>query len=67
MNPLNWTSLYRKFRGKWVALKGDQKTVVGSGPTLKGALEAAQKNGYADPILTRVPNVLRNFVGCNIS
>ena len=25
---INWTTIYKKYRGQWVALKSDEKTVV---------------------------------------
>jgi Family of unknown function (DUF5678) len=53
----------RKYPGKWVALKTDRKTVVGSGRTAKGALEVARKKGYDSPIITRMPQEIRRFVG----
>lgn len=67
MNPLDWTDAFDKHRGKWVAFKRDHKTVAGSGGTLRAAKNDAAKNGCADPILTRLPKTLRNFIGSHIS
>lgn len=53
--PKNWTSIYRKYKGKWVALKDDEQTVIGSGSTMKATLAIAKKSGYEKPILFRVP------------
>jgi hypothetical protein len=63
MRPLDRTRMARTYPGKWVALKTDRKTVVGSGSTAKGALEVARKKGYESPIITRMPQEVRRFVG----
>jgi Family of unknown function (DUF5678) len=60
---INWTSLFEKYKGLWVALKDDQQTVIAAGRDLKQVrLEAARK-GYADPIFHRVPTDLTYLVG----
>jgi hypothetical protein len=38
-----------------VALKVDRKTVVGSGGTVEKALQGAQKKGYANSVITKMP------------
>lgn len=63
MNSLDWTGIFRSHRGKWLAFKPDHQTVVGTGSTLKAAKDAAAKKGCSDPILTRMPSTLRNFIG----
>jgi hypothetical protein len=55
---IDWTPLFEKYKGLWVALKEDEQTVVGSGKTLQEALEEASKHGYDEPIVTRMPNAL---------
>lgn len=60
---LDWTQLYKKYRGKWVALLDDEKTVVGSGKTLKEALLKAQSKGHRYPIMSRMPQSLDAYVG----
>lgn len=60
---IDWTKIYEKYKGLWVALKSDEETVVGSGKTLKDALGEARKNGYENPIVTRMPNNLSAYVG----
>lgn len=57
------TDAFRRFPGKWVAFKNDQKTVVGSGNTLRSAKAAAKKKGHDNPIVTRMPKTMRNFIG----
>ena len=60
---IDWTTIFEKYKGLWVALKDDEQTVVGSGKTLQEALEEASKNGYDEPIVTRMPQELFPFVG----
>jgi hypothetical protein len=60
---IDWTKIYKKYRGLWVALKDDEKTVVGSGKTAREALEKAREKGYEKPILTRMPEKLVTYVG----
>ncbi len=54
----DWSKIYNRYRGKWVALKDDETTVVGSGQTAKTALASAQRKGFKQPILFRVPSKL---------
>jgi len=60
---VDWTKIYKKYKGLWVALADDEQTVVGSGKTLKEALLKAQKRGNQSPILTRMPENLVPYVG----
>ena len=55
----DWTHLFEKHRGKWVALAEDETTVLAAGDTAKQAYEAAHERG----ILYRVPDTLDNFAG----
>ena len=60
---IDWTKIYKKYKGLWVALKDDEKTVVASGITAKAAWDVAQKKGFLKPILTRMPKKLIPYVG----
>ena len=60
---IDWTQIYKKYKGLWVALKDDEKTVIASGKTAKEAWEKAKKEGYEKPILFRVPNEIKAYVG----
>lgn len=59
----DWSKLYKQYFGKWIALKDDELTVVGSGKTAKSALHQAKLNGVANPILYRVPTKLMPYIG----
>jgi len=64
--PIDWTNLYRRFKGRWVALRDDEKTVIASGKTAKEAYGKAQKKGVEDPILARMPDRLLTYIGGNV-
>ena len=53
---INFLILYKKYRGQWVALGDDEKTVFAAGKTAKEVLQASRKSGHKDPILYRVPS-----------
>jgi hypothetical protein len=59
---IDWTTIFETYKGLWIALKDDEQTVVGSGKTLQAALEEASKNGYDEPIVTRMPHELVTFM-----
>jgi hypothetical protein len=60
---INRLNIFKKHKGQWVAFKSDRKTVVGSGEKAITALENARKNGFDNPILFRVPNEARSYIG----
>jgi hypothetical protein len=44
----------KKYAGKWVALKDDQKTVIAFALSAKEALRKAQKKGVQSPFLNYI-------------
>lgn len=60
---IDWTPIFKKYKGKWVALKDDEVTVIADAPTAKLALSKAKKQGYDKPILLRVPLKNLPFIG----
>jgi hypothetical protein len=60
---IDWTKIQRKYKGMWVALSDDEKTVLASGANAKEAYDKARKAGHNDPILTRMPEELTAYVG----
>lgn len=61
-NVIDWTHLFEKHRGQWVALAKDEITVVGAGATAREAYDAARGH-VSTPILHRVPRSLDAFAG----
>jgi hypothetical protein len=55
MRLIDWTKLYEKYEGLWVALDGDSETVVGTGATAEQALVEAKSKGFAEAAVTYVP------------
>ena len=60
---IDWTKIYKKYKGLWVALEDDEETVISSGKTAQEAFEKAIKKGFKKPILTRMPEKLVTYVG----
>ena len=60
---IDWTELFNKYKGLWVALKEDQITVVASGETLEEALQKAQAKGCAEPNMFKVPTEILPYIG----
>ena len=63
MAAIDWTNIYKKYKGLWVALKDDEQTVISSGKTAKEAWQKAQNKGFKEPILMNVPRKFTYFVG----
>ena len=61
--PIDWTNIQKKFKGLWVALAGNEKTVLASGKTAKEAWSKAQGKGHKKPILSYMPKKLTTYVG----
>lgn len=55
MKPINWKKLFSKHKGKWVALKDDEKTVIASGEKAKDVHKVAVSQGVKMPIMLKVP------------
>ena len=59
----DWTKLYKKYPGLWVALAEDEVTVVASGKTAPEVFKLARKKTNKVPLLTYVPEKLVTYVG----
>ncbi len=58
----DWTDLFNKYKGEWVALKDDERTVIAHGKDAKEVWNEAQKT-VAKPILMQVPIDVLAYVG----
>ncbi|GEM_PF-376841 len=52
---INWTEIFEKYKGMWIALAEDEKTVVASSKNAGDAYEKAKKKGVKVPIMFSVP------------
>ena len=59
----DFTQIHKKYKGKWVALTSDEKTVISSGFTAKQVYDNAQSKGFKEPILMKVPKDVVIYVG----
>ena len=62
MKAIDMTPIIKKYPGYFVALSYDRKKVLGKGRTPEEALKEANKKGYKDPILTRIPYENRSYL-----
>lgn len=62
MKIIDWSEIYKKYKGLWVALKDDEETVIIAGKDAKAVWEKA-KELYPNPILMQVPKQHLPFVG----
>lgn len=63
MQAIDWSGIYKKYKGLWVGLKDDEITVIASGKTVKDVMEKSQKKGYGSPILFKVPARIIPYIG----
>jgi len=61
--PIDWTNIYKKYKGQWVGLKDDHKTVVASGRTVQEVITQAKQKGIDNPELFKVPKKSLLYVG----
>lgn len=59
----DWTKLYKKYKGLWVALADDEITVLGYGKTVNEAVKKAKAKTNKTPFLTKIPDNLASYVG----
>jgi hypothetical protein len=63
MKPINWSDLIDNYKGLWVALEQDEKTVVSSGKNAKRVFREAKDKGVEMPTLVKVPTKSLLYVG----
>lgn len=61
--PTDWSKIYKKYKGLWVALKDDYVTVIATGKTAEDILKISRKKGFNNPFITKVPEQVLPFVG----
>jgi hypothetical protein len=59
---IDWTELFETYKGKWVALDDDEKTVIAHGRTAKEAWAKAKRQGKK-PILLEIPLEVTAYAG----
>lgn len=57
------TPVYKKYKGKWVAMDDRFVKVVAFGKTSSFVYQKAKKMGYKIPNILRVPSDLTAFIG----
>ena len=59
----DFTPIYKKYKGKWVAMDKTFTKVVVSGKTSSTVYQKAKKMGYKVPNIFKVPSNLTAFIG----
>jgi len=62
MKAIDMTPIIKKYPGCFVALSYDRKKVVGKGYTPEEAIKEANRRGYKNPILTKIPYENRSYL-----
>jgi Family of unknown function (DUF5678) len=62
----DWTDIFNRYHGMWLALADDEKNVIAAARTAKQALSEATAKGFLNPLLYRVPDTLEAFAGYEI-
>ena len=62
---MDFTKIYQKYKGLWVALSPDEKKVLGKGKTVKIAVEQAQQKGITTPYLFKVPTKIVSYISAS--
>lgn len=60
---VDFTKIFKKYRGLWVALKQDEQTVVTASKSAKKAYQEALNKGEKRPIMLKVPTQSTYYVG----
>lgn len=60
---IDLTPIYKKHKGKWVALNDNYSNVVASGNTAPQVYKIAKQKGYKIPKLFKVPSNLTAYIG----
>lgn len=59
----NFTPIYKKYMGQWVAMSDGFNKVVASGSSAKIVYKKAKNLGYEVPNLFKVPSNLNAYIG----
>ena len=60
---IDWTILFKSYKGKWVALADDEKTVIVSGSDARTVKNNANKMGFSKPIMMKIPTKIAPYIG----
>ncbi len=59
----DFTPIYKKYKGKWVAMSDGFNKVVASGASAKLVYKKAKDLGYEVPNIFKVPSNLNAYIG----
>lgn len=63
MKPIDYSPIFKKYSGQWVALKSDERTVVAASRSASKVFQEAKEGGIKEPILFKVPTKSVPYIG----
>lgn len=60
---MDYTEIYKKYKGLWILLDSDEKTVLGKGKTPTEAIKNARKKNLKKTYLFKVPTEVISYIG----
>lgn len=60
---IDWTKIYQKYKGLWIALKDDEKSIIASGKTINEVIQKSNNKGFKLPIVFKVPSKVITYIG----
>lgn len=63
MKPIDYSPIFKKYPGQWVALKSDEKTVVAASRSASKVFQEAKEEGVKEPVLFKVPVKSVPYIG----
>lgn len=59
----DWTKIFRKYKGKWVALTDDEKSIIAAGSTVAEVMDKSKRKGFNLPVLFKIPTANTAYIG----
>lgn len=63
---MDFTKIFRQYKGLWVALSADEKKVLGKGKTVAEVVKQAERKGVKVPYLFKVPSEIVPYIGIGL-
>jgi len=63
MKPIDYSPIFKKYSGQWVALKSDERTVVAASRSANKAFKGARNEGIKEPVLFKIPTQSVPYIG----
>lgn len=61
MKAIDRSGMFIKYQNKWITLEDDD-TVISSGKTLDEAIKKADKKGFKNPVIAKIPDMHSEYL-----